>query len=165
MVGGALIVPQKFIASLLPASKNGEPTSDQQLFARTTELVERLAIEAVIRAERHLGHEPREVSALKCGYDIESRNSQTGGLRFIEVKGRHLDAITVTVNKNEILTAFNQTDAFILALTRVDPARQQVIEWRYVSRPFTREPDFGATSVNYDLRDLLQRDTFMILDL
>jgi hypothetical protein len=30
---------------------------------------------------------------------------------------------------------------------------------RYVRRPFTREPDFGATSVNYDWRELWQSGT------
>ncbi len=28
---------------------------------------------------------------------------------------------------------------------------------RYVRRPFQREPDFGVTSVNYDLSELLAR--------
>ena len=28
---------------------------------------------------------------------------------------------------------------------------------RYVRRPFTREPDFGVTSTNYNLRELLER--------
>jgi len=28
---------------------------------------------------------------------------------------------------------------------------------RYVKRPFKREPDFGVTSVNYDLNELLAR--------
>lgn len=28
---------------------------------------------------------------------------------------------------------------------------------RYVRRPFQREPDFGVTSVNYDLAELLVR--------
>ncbi len=154
VVGGALIVPQGLMDALTQSQQNGH---DPALFARETELVERLAIDAVMRAERQLGHEPRDVSALKCGYDIESSDGQTGRLRFIEVKGRHFDATSVTVSKNEILTAFNQPDTFILALARVDPIQQQVKNVYYVTRPFTREPDFGATSVNYDLRDLLRR--------
>ena len=28
---------------------------------------------------------------------------------------------------------------------------------RYIRRPFRREPDFGVTSVNYDLEELLGR--------
>ena len=53
--------------------------------------IERLAMAAVMAAERRLGHEPRDVSAEKKGWDIESRDGATGHLRFIEVKGRHAD--------------------------------------------------------------------------
>jgi len=28
---------------------------------------------------------------------------------------------------------------------------------RYIRRPFQREPDFGVTSVNYDLSEMLAR--------
>lgn len=154
VVGGALIVPQGLLDSLTRPQENGTPTSDPALFSHETALVERLAMEAVMDAERQLGHEPWDVSALKCGYDIESRDGQTGSLRFIEVKGRHIDATTVTITKNEILTAFNQPEAFLLALVQVDPIQQQAVALRYVRRPFNREPDFGATSVNYDLQQL-----------
>ena len=30
---------------------------------------------------------------------------------------------------------------------------------RYVRRPFRREPDFGVESVDYNLRELLERST------
>jgi hypothetical protein len=95
------------------------------------------------------------VSAEKCGYDIESRVPGTGRLRFIEVKGRVAGATTVTLTKNEILTALNKPEEFILALVEVegDTARAPV----YVRQPFTREPDFGLTSVNYALGKLLAR--------
>jgi len=39
------------------------------------------------------------------GYDIESKVEADGRLRFIEVKGRVAGALTVTVTRNEILTA------------------------------------------------------------
>jgi len=63
--------------------------------------------------------------------------------------------MTVTVTKNEILTALNKPDEFILALVEVDNgmAREPV----YVLRPFQKEPDFGVTSVNYALPELLAR--------
>ena len=63
-------------------------------------------------AERQLGFEPRDVSDEKCGYDIESRIPGDGKLRFIEVKGRTVDADTVTVSRNEILTALNKPRRF-----------------------------------------------------
>ena len=46
----------------------------------------------------------------------------TGRLRFLEVKGRVAGAKTVTVTKNEILTALNKPDDFILAIVEVDGA-------------------------------------------
>ena len=41
-------------------------------------------------------------------------------LRMIEVKGRRKGATTVTVSKNEILTALNKPEEFILAIVEVD---------------------------------------------
>lgn len=57
-------------------------------------------------------------------------------------------ATTVTVTKNEILTALNRPDAYILALVEVDG---QYSVCRYLRQPFEKEPDFGVTSVNYSL--------------
>ena len=76
-------------------------------------------------------------------------------LRFIKVKGRVARASTVTVTKNEILTSLNKPDDFILGIVEfLDEATHQV---HYVRRPFKREPDFGVTSVNYNLSELLER--------
>ncbi len=149
VIGGALIVP----AGLLAHLKGEQQAPD--LFARETARVEQLAMEAVLAAEQRLGYEPRDVSAEKCGYDIESQVPGTGLLRFIEVKGRVTGATTVTLTKNEILTALNKPEEFILALVEVDGDTPR--QPRYVRQPFTREPDFGANSVNYDLNKLLAR--------
>lgn len=47
--------------------------------------------------ERNLNNVPKDVSAKDLGYDIESSEPSSGKLRFIEVKGRHLEAKTVTI--------------------------------------------------------------------
>ncbi len=99
---------------------------------------------------------PRDVSKEKLGYDIESSIPGTGKLRFIEAKGRIADAKTVTVSKNEILTGLNKPEDFILAIGLVDG---DSVDLRYVREPFQREPDFGATSVNYNLTELLAKST------
>lgn len=132
---------------------------------------------AVMAAEWSPGFVPRDVSADKCGYEIESRVPAEGRLRFIEVKGRVRDATSVTVTRNEILTALNKPEACILALVEVPPAafaegdafyagiadERSSYEIgagcvvRYVRQPFTREPDFGANSVNYDCDELWVR--------
>ena len=89
------------------------------------------------------------------GYDIESRVPGTGKLRFIEVKGRVQGASTVTVTKNEVLTSLNKPEDYILAIVEFqDDGTDHV---HYVRKPFRREPDFGVTSVNYDLPELLAR--------
>ena len=61
-------------------------------------------------------------------------------------------AKTVSVTKNEIFAALNNPDGFILAVVIVDPETAEI--W-YCRTPFEKEPDFKATSVNYDLIKLL----------
>ena len=153
VIGGAMIIPIGLIRKLQDTSV--EPA----MFARETRRVELIAMNAIMAVERELGFGPRDVSADKCGYDIEScdRSSPetaTGSLRFIEVKGRAKGADTVTVTKNEILTALNKPEQFILAIVEVDGDSTNTC---YVREPFTREPDFGVTSVNYKLADLTSR--------
>jgi SNF2 family DNA or RNA helicase len=172
VVGAALIVPGGLLQRLL-----GQRESQKALFAKETKRVEQMAIAAVIAQEKALGYEPRDVSAEKCGYDIESRIPGTGRLRFIEVKGRIEGAETVTVTKNEILAALNKPQDFLLALVSVPIAadfqegdvfrvREAVAtdgdyakECRvcYVKEPFQKEPDFGVCSVNYQWKELWNR--------
>jgi hypothetical protein len=109
----------------------------------------------VMEMERALGFDPTDREEEKLGYDIESRVSGTGKLRFIEVKGRVSGADTVTVTKNEILTSLNKPEDFILALVEFLDVDQYRVH--YLRRPFRREPDFGVTSVNYDFAELLAR--------
>jgi hypothetical protein len=73
----------------------------------------------------------------------------------IEVEGRRAGADTVTVTRNEILTGINSPNQYILAIVEVEDG--QARPPRYVQRPFKKEPDFGVTSVNYDLDELLAR--------
>jgi len=147
VIGGALVVTR----GLLNRLRNGEQ-SIPGTFAKDKKRIELMAMNSVMDIERKLGYEPIDVSSDNCGWDIESKIPDSGKLRFIEVKGRITGATTVTVSKNEILAAFNQPDNFILALVEVDG--EETIP-RYVRKPFKREPDFGVTSVNYNLLKLL----------
>lgn len=150
VTGGLLVVPAGLLARL-----SGERTTEPSLFAKETARVEWIAMETVMMRERAMGNEPRDVSAEHVGYDIESRVlSETGKLRFIEVKGRAKGATTVTVTKNEILTALNKPDDFILAIVEVDGDHGTP---RYITRPFETEPDFSASSVNFDISKLFER--------
>jgi len=170
VMGGALVIPGGLIARL-----KGKRKKKSSLFAKETKRIEQMAMNAVMDLEKSLNYIPRDVSQDYCGYDIESSIPETGKLRFIEVKGRLLGAKTVTITKNEILTALNKPDDFILALVLVSPPEdgigidpfqigeelagygktQNGCQVYYVRKPFSREPDFGVTSVNYNLKDLL----------
>ena len=113
-----------------------------------------------MRIEEQLGYVPKDVSAAKLGYDIESwippqlRPEGGSSLRFLEVKGRAAGARTVTVSKNEILTALNKPEETLLALVEVDGGRSSVC---YLRGAFRQKPDFAATSVNYDIAELLSQ--------
>jgi len=70
-------------------------------------------------------------------------------------KGCVESAATVTVTRNEILYALNKPDDFIMAI--VELGKDGAHRIHYSLGPFRREPDFGVTSVNYDLAELPAR--------
>ena len=85
--------------------------------------IEKLAMDAVRRAEEARGCRVVDVSAQKCGWDITSYPPAVDGkqpdARHIEVKGRVTGAGTVTITRNEMLYALNQADKFLLAIVLV----------------------------------------------
>ena len=148
VLGGLLVVPRGLINRMAGRDPVPEPPRNTQLAAARARAV-------VMDIERKLGYEPTDRELDKLGYDIESRDPATGRLRFIEVKGRRSEAETVTVTRNEILYSLNKPDDFILAI--VEFREDDTYGVHYLRRPFQREPDFGVTSVNYKLTDLLAR--------
>ena len=149
VLGGLLVVPRGLLRVM---AGDAEPPAQQS--ADTQESAAR-ARAVVMEQERSLGFEPTDREFEKLGYDIESRVPATGKLRFIEVKGRRDDAETVTVTRNEILYSLNKPDDFILAVVEFNDAVTHRVH--YIRRPFHHEPDFGAASVNYNLKDLLAK--------
>jgi hypothetical protein len=150
VVGGSLVIPIGLLRTLQPTGT----WVDDAAAAENRKKIELLAMKLVMEAEARLGFEPRDVSGDKCGYDIESRVPSTGKLRFIEVKGRVADATTVTVTRNEILTALNKPEDFILAVGQIENGQGKIL---YVRQPFQLEPEFSVESVNYKLQELLSR--------
>ena len=149
VLGGLLVVPAGLLAAMAgrPPAKLTGPVDTQVSAARARAIV--------MEVERSLGFDPTDREFERLGYDIESRVPGTGRLRFLEVKGRVSGADTITVTKNEILYSVNKPEEFILAMVEFrDDNTHQV---HYLRRPFQREPDFGVTSVNYDLSDLIAR--------
>jgi hypothetical protein len=160
VLGGAVIIPTGLLAVV--DSEAGEDETEM-LFARHRDLIEQTAMQAVMAEERRRGFTPRDVSKAKVGWDVESEiPAEPGRLRFIEVKGRITRAKTVTVSKNEILAALNKPNDFFLAIVEVsvkagNAPGATAVAVSYVRQPFQREPDFGVTSVNYDLESLVTR--------
>lgn len=134
VVGGALIVPGGLLAQL------GD------------------GVDPELRAEEALGFRPVDLNVDEPnhpGYDIRSTepaaDGALGAIRLIEVKGRIAGSATVTISKNEMLTALNEPDRFILALVAVSPDGPDHDEVRYVRRPFENwQPiqAFETVSVN-----------------
>ena len=149
VLGGLLVLPAGLLAAMTgrPIATPTAPADTQASAAR--------ARAVVMNIERNLGFDPTDREFEKLGYDIESRVPGTGKLRFLEVKGRVSGAETITVTKNEILYSLNKPDDFILAVVEFLAADEHRVH--YVRRPFQREPDFGVTSVNYDLAEIIAR--------
>ena len=149
--GAALVIPAGLLARRLPPAGPAPEAFAESATARAA--IEAAAMEAVMAAETRLGHAPRDVSADKKGWDIESRDGATGHLRFLEVKGRHVDGDVVILTKNEVLAALNAPEAFILAIVRIADggARDPV----YIRHPPFREPGFGECHVALKIADLL----------
>jgi len=152
VLGAALILPAGLIARL-----QGQPIAEPALFARQTKVVEDAAMQAIMEKERSLGYLPIDVHRDNLGWDVESAIPNSGKLRFIEVKGRIEGAETVTVSKNEILVGLNKPEDYILAIVEVyfEKDKWQAQEPVYIPMPFRREPDFAATSVNYDIKHIM----------
>ena len=150
--GTALILP----AGLLRQFRGEQVTAeDQHAEAEHRKQVELLAMKAVFDAERQFGREPRDRSAEPgLGYDIESRDPITGELFFIEVKGRVVDALDITLTRNEILCAFNVPERFRLAVVLVKDGQPEPP--RYITGYDFGQPGFEQSSANYPLKSLLR---------
>ena len=140
LAGAALIVPI------------GALDEQQAENAIDTRVSERIAMGAVMDAERALGNEPIDVSAEKVGYDILSKPGAGGQQRFIEVKGRRAGAQDITLTHNELLTARNSPEQYILAVVVIDE-QGRAADLRYVRDPANQR--LQATSMDFSMRDLL----------
>ena len=158
VIGGALVVPAGWFAEHQGQAPPAAFCADAAARAR----IERIAMQTVMDAERALGNQPRDDSALKCGYDITSRPpAQTEVLpddRLIEVKGRAKGATTITLTKNEIIAALNKPEQFWLAIVLVGED-DSVDGPYYLQGPVTQAPDWAEVSKNLELTELLARAT------
>jgi superfamily II DNA or RNA helicase len=158
VLSGALVIPAGLLRTL-----RGEPAPGGAPFSADPEArsrIEQLAMNAVRLAEEARGCRVVDVSAQKCGWDITSYAPAVDGRlpesRHIEVKGRVKGASTVTVTKNEIFESWNQGVKYHLAIVLV--GEDDTIDGpHFVPHPFKEEPGWGISSVNYELKALLER--------
>ena len=149
VVGGFIVVPAGLLAKM-----QGQAFSTP-LSSTDTQAIAARARTIVMEAERQMGYDPRDLESEHLGYDIESYDPRTGRLRLIEVKGRIASANTITFTRNEILTALNKPDVYLLAIVTFDEEGRHHLY--YVRPPFSQKPDFGVTSVDYSLTLLLSQ--------
>ena len=90
VVGGAVVVPAGLVAKLAG--------TEVPAYAHDSVRTEKLAVAAVLAAERALGRDPTEMPHNNEGYDVETR-ADDGRLLFVEVKGRVAGADRFTVTK------------------------------------------------------------------
>lgn len=155
VLGGALVIPAGLLAKWRGEAAPAVFAADAAARAK----IEQAAMQAVMAHERALGNAVIDVSAEKCGWDITAQPPIIDGIlpdaRHIEVKGRVGGAEIITVTTNEICTALNQGDKFILAVVLVDG--DKVDGPHYVHRPFKQEPEPGVASMNYEIGKLQAR--------
>ncbi|HVB80752.1 MAG TPA: helicase-related protein [Candidatus Binataceae bacterium] len=150
--GGMVVIPR----GLLDARKTPSVPNQFSEDPAARKAIELAAMQAVLAAERALGHAPVDVSAQKIGYDIASHDPRSGHLRFIEVKGRIDGADSVMITRQEVITSLHEPEKFILAIVSV--AGGFAHEPRYVRGALVdREPSFLETAIQFDLRRLLER--------
>lgn len=147
--GGAIVFPGGLLHRL-----RGEAAHAEDPGVLYRQEIERLAMRAVEEAEKRLGRIPNDVSAERgIGYDIESKDPETGSLYFIEVKGKWEGKDDFTLTKNEILCSRNEPEKFRLAIVVVgkDGPRPP----RYLAGYNFGEPVFAETATTFSLRKLL----------
>jgi superfamily II DNA or RNA helicase len=147
VVGACLVLPAGLLAKIQGESAPAptEPV-DTQVSAAKARLI-------VMELEKSWGHSPVDRELEKLGYDIESVDTKHSKVRFIEVKGRQADADTITVTQNEVRYSLNKPEDFILALVRF--ANDGTHQVYYITNPFDKEPGFGVSSINFEIKKLL----------
>lgn len=147
------VIPPKVksAAFIVPASllDSGRKSGND---ARHKKITENIAMQAVMDEEISRGNLPKDVSEKNLGYDIESRDKD-GVLRFIEVKGRHADADEVTLTRNELITALNCGEQFILAIVQVaDGSPREPV---YIQGYEFQEPEPARNKSTFNIKKLL----------
>ena len=148
--GALLVVPQGLLDLL-----SGKQPVEVATQPADTEISAARAREIILSVERGFGHEVEDVEHRKLGYDIESRDPESGRLRFIEVKARASGAQDITVTRNEVIFSLNNPGDYILGI--VEFFADETYRVHYVREPFSQAPEFGVTSSKYSMKHLISQ--------
>lgn len=149
VVAAALVVPQGLIDRL---GGLDVIEIDPEVAAET----DRLAVAAVIEAERALGRVPVEQDHNNPGFDILSEDPATGIVYQIEVKGHRPANPEIKVRARQVRQAKQNPERFRLAVVRVPNGQTEPTTVRYFIRPFdTYELHFAQTYVPLNVLELM----------
>jgi len=149
VVAAALVVPQGLIDRLAGLDVI---EIDPEVAAET----DRLAVAAVIEAERAIGRVPVEQDHNNPGFDILSEDPSTGIVYQIEVKGHRPANPEIKVRARQVRQAKQNPERFRLAVVRVPNDQAEPTTVRYFIRPFdSYELHFAQTYVPLNVLELM----------
>ena len=149
VVAAALVVPQGLVDRL---GGLDVIEIDPEVAAET----DRLAVAAVIGAERALGRIPVEQDHNNPGFDILSEDPSTGIVYQIEVKGHRPSNPEIKVRARQVRQAKQNPERFRLAVVRVPNDHGEPMTVRYFIRPFdSYELHFAQTYVPLNVLELM----------
>jgi len=169
IAAAALVIPEGLLHSLAAAQAAGDlddsdlidgddgdegPSADQELKAET----DRRGVAAVMTAERALGREPTEMPHHNKGYDIESKDPETGHVYRIEVKSHLPQTREIGVSASQVQRAKNDPQRWRLAIASVPEAPDEAPAVRYLVDPFADlSVAFAETKRSFNVAKLLER--------
>ena len=146
----AIVIP----SFLLSADHSG-PERVESL--HKTQRIEAIAMQEAIARERDAGRTVIDVSRENRGYDLESRDPQTGKLRLVEVKGRDARGESIVLTRNEYLCALNKRADYVLAIVQIDG--ETIRGFHALADPLGRVTDeglpFGLEAMTFAITDLI----------
>ena len=149
IVAAAIVVPQGLVDKV-----EGRPV-DENAAADKME-TDRRAVDAVLAAERTIGRNPESQAHNNPGFDVLSKDPETGHVYFVEVKG-HLPRTTeISVSNQQVQKAKANPERWRLAVVSVpdEPDADPVV--RYVLEPFRDTTmHFAQTKVVLNVANLL----------
>lgn len=138
-------------AIIVPSSLLFSNEEERIKFAKDQEaikIVERRAVDLVLKVEKSRGREPEEMPRNNKGFDIISR-TKDGHSDYIEVKGRIEGSDTFLVTTSEISFGKTQGANHRLAIVSVSKSGVSEDEIRYITDPFADlHDDARVASVN-----------------